>query len=98
MTSNTTETGYRLAAGEGEAIWFLGTLMTVKAGAEQTGGAFSLPDQTLPPGFTPPPHIHLREDEAFYILEGVLSISCGEQRWQAGPGDFVFMPRGIPHH
>lgn len=96
MTTGT-GAGYALPAGEGRAIWFLGTRMTVKAGAAETGGAFTLVEQELPPGFAPPPHIHHQEDEAFYILDGSLTVRCGEETWEAGAGTFVYLPRGVPH-
>lgn len=89
--------GYVLAPGEGPATWFLGALMTVKAGGEQTGGAFTLLEWTAPPGFAPPRHIHQEEDEAFYILDGEMTVACGHQSWQATPGSFIFLPRGIVH-
>jgi quercetin dioxygenase-like cupin family protein len=86
-----------LAPGEGTPVWFLGTLMTLKAAGETTRHAFGLIEQVLPPGFAPPPHVHHREDEAFYILEGQLRFSCGDRTWQTTPGTFVFLPRGIVH-
>lgn len=89
--------GYALAAGEGEATWFLATLMTVKAGGAQTGNAFTLLEWQAPPGFGPPPHIHHNEDEAFYVLEGALTVTCGDRTWRAEPGSFVWLPRGIVH-
>ncbi len=88
---------YTLAPGEGQAVWFLGTLMSVKVDAARTDGAYMLVECLLAPGFGPPPHIHHRDDEAFYILEGELSGFCGDRTWRGGPGAFVFMPRGIPH-
>lgn len=88
---------YSLADGEGDAVWFLGTLMTVKVDAAKTDGAYMLIECLLAPGFGPPPHIHHADDEAFYILEGELSGSCGDHTWRGGPGSFIFMPRGIPH-
>ena len=89
--------GYRLGPGEGEGIWFLGTLMTIKAGGDQTRGAFTLLEQLAPAGFAPPPHIHRAEDEAFYVLEGELTVTCGNRTWSAAPGTFVLLPRDIPH-
>jgi quercetin dioxygenase-like cupin family protein len=89
--------GYLRATGEGEAIWFLGTLLTVKAGSDETNGAFTLIEQLAPAGFGPPSHIHRDEDEGFYILEGELAVICGEKTWTAPAGAFVFLPRGIPH-
>ena len=86
-----------LAPGEGQRVWFLDNLMTIKVGAAQTAGAYMVVECLLAPGFGPPPHIHHQDDEAFYILSGELSGFCGERTWRGGPGTFVFMPRGIPH-
>ena len=52
---------------------------------------------THPPDFAVPPHIHHEEDEAFYILEGAARGFCGDHQWRAATGDFVWLPRGIPH-
>jgi quercetin dioxygenase-like cupin family protein len=88
---------YVLPAGEGTPIWFLGTLQTYKAVGEHTGNAFTLVECLMPPGFGPPPHIHHHEEEAFYLLEGELTVSCGDRVWRVTPGSFVFLPRGIKH-
>jgi quercetin dioxygenase-like cupin family protein len=71
--------------------------MTVKAGREQTRGGFTLIEQTSPPGFAAPPHVHEAEEEAFYVLEGQLQVTCGDQTWTVASGGFVLLPRGIPH-
>lgn len=97
MHDTDARSGYVLGNGEGESTWFLGTLMTVKAGGEQTEGTFTLVEWSAPSGFSPPPHVHRREDEAFYIFEGEMKVRCGEQTWRAGAGSFVFLPRGIEH-
>lgn len=89
--------GYALDLDGGEAFSFLGTRMTVKAGGDQTGGAFTLIDCQCPPGFAPPAHVHHIEDEAFYLLEGSLQVSCGDETWQVESGGFVFLPKGRPH-
>jgi mannose-6-phosphate isomerase-like protein (cupin superfamily) len=89
--------GYVLSKGDGEGIWFLGTLMTVKAGREQTRGGFTLIEQISPLGFAAPPHVHDAEEEAFYVLEGQLQVTCGDQTWTVNSGGFVLLPRGIPH-
>ena len=97
MTDVHAGSGYVLAAGAGQTIRFLETLMTVKAGAQETGNAFTLLEWTAPAGFAPPPHTHLVEDEAFFILEGSMTVTCGETSWEATPGSFVLLPRGITH-
>ncbi len=89
--------GYALAEDEGDAIWFANGLYVVKAAAAETRDAFTLIEVQLPAGEGPPPHIHHDEEEGFYILEGELTVNCGEQSWTATPGMFAFLPRGIPH-
>jgi quercetin dioxygenase-like cupin family protein len=89
--------GYLLAPGDGTQLWVLDTRMNVKAGAAQTGGAFTVIEWSAPIGFGPPLHQHDGEDEAFYLLAGQLTVNCGDHSWTVGPGDFVFLPRGIPH-
>jgi quercetin dioxygenase-like cupin family protein len=86
-----------LKPGEGPAIWFLRNRMTVKATAATTGGTFGLVETTIAPGFSPPLHVHHREDEAFYVLEGELTMQCGERTFQATAGAFVWLPRDVPH-
>ena len=88
---------YTLPTGEGDAFWIAGDLMTIKAGREQTGNAFTVGEFISPPGSGPAPHIHHMEDEAFYVLEGALTGFCGDQQWEASPGSFVWLPRGIVH-
>lgn len=99
MSNNdTTETeAYVVSRDEGEAVWFLGTLMTLKAKGATTHGAFGLIEQELPPEFATPRHIHHGEDEAFYILQGELTFQCGERTLVAGQSAFVFLPKDIAH-
>src|SRR6186713_2375850 len=86
-----------LQAGEGRAVWFLSNRITIKATAETTGGAYGLFESSLAPGFSPPLHVHRREDEAFWVLAGELTMRCGDRTFRAGPGAFVFLPRDVPH-
>ena len=86
-----------VAPGVGERIWFTSNLMTVKATAETTGGAYGLVEALVPPGSGPPLHLHHREDESFWILDGVLTVVCGDETVTAGPGSYVFLPREVPH-
>ncbi len=86
-----------LAEGEGEAIWFLGNLVTVKATGEETDEAFSLTEHLAPVGFGTPPHRHQLEDEAFFVLGGEISGDCDGQPFGGGPGTYVFLPRGSVH-
>ncbi len=86
-----------VAPDDGEAIWFLRTLMTVKASGAESGGAFSLIEVHYPPSFSPPLHLHHHEDESFYVLEGEVIFTCGTTTWTAGPGAFAVLPRGVEH-
>src|SRR5450755_216726 len=86
-----------LGAGEGEALWFLGILATVKAGTESTGGRVAVIEHLAPRGSGSPLHVHHREDEWFYVLEGELTFWVGGEIVTGTAGSFVYGPRGIPH-
>ena len=88
---------FGLGPDDGEATWFLGTRMTVKATAQSTGGTFGLIEARLAVGFSPPLHIHHHGDSSFWILEGKLTFVCDGQTYQTGPGSFIYLPRGLPH-
>jgi mannose-6-phosphate isomerase-like protein (cupin superfamily) len=68
-----------------------------KAVGSQTGGAFALMEQLVPPGHGPRRHVHRREEESFYILEGEFGFEVGDMQFVAGQGTFVLGPRDIPH-
>ena len=80
------------------ALIGVGNTITIAAGKEDTGGAFALLDYELAPGFTGlPQHYHRREDEAIYVLEGQLLVVVGRTEHRIGPGEFIFLPKGIAH-
>ena len=81
----------------GEALWFLGSLVTVKAATETTGGAVAVLEHLAPRGAGSPMHVHRREDEWFYVLEGELTFWVGGTVTVAPAGAFVYGPRAIPH-
>ena len=83
--------------GEGEALWFLGQLVTIKASAETTAGRVGITETLGPRGSGSPLHIHHDEDEWFYVLEGELTLWVGGETIVASAGSFVYGPRGIPH-
>jgi quercetin dioxygenase-like cupin family protein len=97
-TTDTTTSGYAVAAGEGERIWIVADTMTLKATAESTGGSLVLLENLTAPGGGPPPHIHTREDEFFYVLEGTFEIRIGGTVHTVGPGGFAYAPRGTVHN
>lgn len=77
--------------------WYLGSLFTWLATAEDTGGAFSLAEVRVPRGCEPPPHVHAHEDEAYAVLDGRMRFTVDGEVVDTGPGDFVFLPRGKVH-
>jgi quercetin dioxygenase-like cupin family protein len=84
--------------GEGKQISPIGGDVThyTAVGAD-TGGQFALLEQLIPPGHGPRRHVHSREEESFYILEGEFTFEVGGQTLVAPAGSFVLGPRGIPH-
>lgn len=81
----------------GRSVWLMGMLATFKAIGEETGGAYSLYVATVPPHVGAPPHIHHRETEAFYLLEGELEFITGERIVRAAGGDFLQAEKGMVH-
>ena len=82
---------------EGKSFWVLGDLYTFKVTGKETNGGFTVMDQLIQPQGGPPPHIHHREDEAFYILEGRFSFLCGNKQHEMEAGSFVYIPKGTLH-
>ncbi len=86
-----------VANDEGEARWWLGGLAVIKTTAAETGGRVSIIEVTNPPGDEAPWHVHHREDEGFWILEGSATFEVGDITVEASAGDYLFGPRDVPH-
>lgn len=86
-----------LQPNEGEALWFMGMLATIKASKEGTAGGVAVIEHTSPHNSGSPLHVHHREDEWFYVLEGELTIWVDGQVIRAPAGSFVFGPKDTPH-
>lgn len=86
-----------VASNEGEARWWFDSLAVIKATAADTGGQMAIIEVTDPPGDQTPLHVHHREDEGFWLLEGEATFEVGGATIEAHAGDYVFAPRGIPH-
>jgi quercetin dioxygenase-like cupin family protein len=84
-------------SGEGEARWWFGALAEIKATAADTGGQMTIVEVTEHPGAEAPLHVHHRDDEGFWILEGDVTFEVGDEIIEASAGDYVFGPRDIPH-
>ncbi len=96
-TAESTTTPIALHEGEGEARWFLGCLVTLKASTDTTGGRVAVIEHLAPEGAGSPLHVHHDEDEWFYVTDGTLTFWVGGQLFEASAGSFVYGPRGIPH-
>ena len=82
--------GERHAAGASEIL--------IKATSEDTGGSFFCSQNTIAPGFPgPPPHVHERLHDMFYVLEGTLTVRAGEETHELPAGTFVCVPPGTVH-
>ena len=84
-------------SGTAPAVWGPGDLYNLLVTGEETNNAFFQFEAIVPTGGGPPPHIHSREDESFYVVSGSLEILLGDSTHQAKAGDFVFIPRGTVH-
>lgn len=79
--------------GEGKALWMLGGLYEVKVAADESGGALTIMEMTIPPGMGPPPHTH-PGGEAVYVLEGAAYYSIAGVKHEGGPGTLFYIPAG----
>ena len=95
MTTNNTPTIRK--PNEGRTIAVVGDVYRFLATSEDTNGKYAMWEALVPPGGGPPPHVHSREEESFYILEGEITFQIGEEREVATAGVFANMPVGTPH-
>jgi mannose-6-phosphate isomerase-like protein (cupin superfamily) len=90
-----------VAADDAPAYWLVGVLWNVVLSAENTAGQLTMMDQLMPKDSGPPPHIHERYDEGFFIIEGeveyVVGVGDEQQTIRAGNGASVWIPRGTLH-
>ena len=93
-----TATGVNVATKEGERIRSpLGGDVTYLVRGEHSNGALAALEAINRPGEGPPLHVHTREDEAVYVLEGEFRWKLGGELSAGGPGSFIYIPRGLPH-
>jgi len=72
--------------------------MVFKAGGQETDGGLFVMEYTAQARFAgPPPHAHPHADEAFYVLEGTLTLRRAEGDVEAAAGSFCYVPRGVAH-
>src|SRR3954453_5252809 len=81
---------------EGERLWFLGTLATIRVPGEASDGRFALIEFLFPRNASPPLHTH-PQDESYVVQEGRLTLLAGEQRFELVPGAAALVPMGVAH-
>ena len=82
--------------GEGEALWFLGTLATIRIPPEAVDGRFALIEFVFPHHASPPLHTH-PQDEGYVVLEGRLTLQAGDRRLDLREGDAAVVPMEVAH-
>jgi quercetin dioxygenase-like cupin family protein len=82
---------------EGRTVGVVGDVYRFLATGAETDGKYALWEALVPPGGGPPPHVHSREEEGFYVLEGEITFRVGDERIVAPAGTFANMPVGTPH-
>jgi quercetin dioxygenase-like cupin family protein len=97
MTATAGSRPFAVASGRATAVWFLGQPLEIKVTGEQTGGAYAVTEADAVPGFGPSAHIHHREDEAVYVLDGELLFNIDGEQLHAPTGSFVHIPKGLIH-
>jgi quercetin dioxygenase-like cupin family protein len=83
-------------SGEGEQLWFLGTLATIKVPGEASDGRFALIEFLFPRHASPPLHTH-PQDESYIVQEGRLTVQAGQRRFELLPGAAAVVPMGVEH-
>jgi quercetin dioxygenase-like cupin family protein len=79
------------------SVHYIAHTFSFLATGQDTGNAYALIHCFFRKGFTPPPHFHKDEDESFYILDGVIDFQAGDRKFTAGAGEFIVLPKEIPH-
>lgn len=88
-----------LKPGEGRSadLASVGIFNTTKLGNGELGSTFDVMETEVAPNAGPPRHVHRTFDEAFYVLEGDFRIAIADATFDAPPGSFVYIPRGVAH-
>lgn len=95
--STETPAGLVVAPDEGPSVDLGGLGVVFKVWGEVTGGALSIVEHPMQPRRLVPPHVHDAEDELSYVVEGTFGVRIGELEAEAGPGSYIYKPRGILH-
>ncbi|WP_213775258.1 cupin domain-containing protein [Bradyrhizobium sp. dw_78] len=97
MSDSSTSSAFKRAPSLEASKCYMGSLITNLAEAGDTNDAYCLMEAVLKPGNEPPPHVHSREDELFYVLEGSFDVFVGQEVFEVSEGGCVFLPKLKPH-
>lgn len=98
VEKNETTNPIYVSSDQGKQWNVFGVKIAGKILSDQTNGEYSIIVTETPPNGGPPMHIHTNEDELFYILKGNYVFNCGDEKIEVRQGDFIRLPRGIPHN
>src|SRR5688572_3260605 len=79
--------------GAADAYWLVTDLMEILC----TGGTRDVVHTTVRPDGGTPPHVHRKEDELFYVIDGTFEFVYGDRRFTAGAGTALYLPRNVVH-
>jgi mannose-6-phosphate isomerase-like protein (cupin superfamily) len=85
------------SAQDGRTVAVVGDVYRFLATGADTDGKYAQWEAIVSPGGGPPPHVHQREEEGFFVLEGEITFQIGDRRVVATAGMFANMPVGVPH-
>lgn len=88
---------YLIRAHEGESTMLGRVGVVFKIPGSLTGGRLAIVEHPVAPRAMVPPHVHRQEDELSYIVAGRIGVKIGDDEFEAGPGDYVWKPRNVPH-
>ena len=79
------------------STWYKGILVSQMARPSDNDGAFDLIISKMRRGTEPPPHVHSREHELFYLFSGEMKVYVDGEVYTIAAGEIMFLPRGTPH-
>lgn len=83
---------------EARHLWFGNTRVAIRVASADGADGLSVIEHWMPCGEAPPLHIHRNEDELFHILAGRMKFRIGDRTFEAGAGETLLAPKGVPHH
>jgi quercetin dioxygenase-like cupin family protein len=98
MKISASDTVYAVSKNLQRTRYYMGGCWTFLCKGEDNNGKFALMEIMLRKGLEPPRHTHTKEDETYYLLEGAMEFSAGEQIFTLQAGDCIHLPSNIPHH